>query len=175
MSSVCNCRHSSPAGRIRHQRQIGATAQALSPVGDTSHGSSRKPKLFNWQQFWRRHERSKTQTPGFNSSPGNFNERNNHEKFSLRNRFGRALPLEGHLGLEHLVLRRWHAGAHRHGTGVLGLAQPRGPGGVTVAVVKKEKPTSKSASFYLSVRGEGRNRAGTANFGLLNLRIPNPS
>ena len=44
------------------------------------------------------------------------------------------------------------------GTGVLGLAQPRGPGGVTVAVVKKEKPTSKSASFYLSVRGEGRNR-----------------
>ena len=52
----------------------------------------------------------------------------------------------------------WRGGAHRHGTGVLGLAQPRGPGGVTVAVVKKEKPTSKSASFYLSVRGEGRNR-----------------
>ena len=69
------------------------------------------------------------------------------------------------------MLRRWHAGAHRHGTGVLGLAQPRGPGGVTVAVVKKEKPTSKSASFYLSVRGEGRNRADLAVFRMFILRV----
>jgi len=43
---------------------------------------------------------------GGNWRPGNFNERNNHEKFSLRNRYGCALPVEGDFGLEHLVLRR---------------------------------------------------------------------
>jgi len=49
----------------------------------------------------------------------------------------------------------WRGGAHRHGTGVLGLEQPRGPGGVTVAVVKKEKPASKSASFFAISKRRG--------------------
>ena len=36
--------------------------------------------------------------------------------------------------------------------------------------------SSKPLQFQLiRFGGEGRNRAGTANFGLLNLRIPNPS
>ena len=70
---------------------------------------------------------------GGNWRPGNFNERNNHEKFSLRNRSGCALPVEGDFGLEHLVLRRWRAGAHWRGTGVLRVAQPHGPGRLMVA------------------------------------------
>jgi len=53
----------------------------------------------------------------------------------------------------------WRGGAHRHGTGVLGLEQPRGPGGVTVAVVKKEKPASKSASFFAISKRRGSESA----------------
>jgi len=48
--------------------------------------------------------------PGFNSSPGNFNERKNHEKFSVLNRSGRALPVEGDFGLDQL-LARWRSSA----------------------------------------------------------------
>ena len=59
-------------------------------------------------------------------------------------------------------------GADRRGEGVLCVERSCGSDRVTEAAGTSEKPVSASVSFYLSVRGESRNRIGLVDFFKIN-------
>jgi len=80
--------------------------------------------------------------PGVICAPGNFNVRNNHEKFSLRNRSGCALPVEGDFGLDQLWAR-WRSSARCGATAQIGTGDRLGDR-------ENEKVACESASFSLS-------------------------